>query len=254
MHFRRKAQSHSRRLRVSAPHQGGRGRDRLRSRRRPARRIQDALDPGETEAGRGPDCSRASQSQAEPGLALTSEPVASQCSLDLPRSRRRQPCTLPPVPPRPPRLGVTCPRLTCVARISSRCPLCRTWVRWARARGCRSLNQVTAGSGSESVSQLRTALSPACTRTVSWGLLGARLKVGGTEDRRPPSEAHSVVLPRPSLALPWGAAYGGPGRSHSRLHPGGWRRPGALEEGSPGQHPLALSGPQPPGWGGRRWG
>lgn len=90
------------------------------------------------------------------------------------------------------------------ARISSLCAPCRACTRDTRARGCRSLYQVTTGSGSESVSQLRMALSPARTETASRGLPGARLKVGGTGDRRQPSDS-----PWPSQP-PTGSTYGAP--------------------------------------------
>lgn len=89
--------------------------------------------------------------------------------------------------------------LTWVFRISSLCPASRVWVRCARTRGCPSLYQVTVGSGNESVSQLRMALSPARTRTASWEPLGACLKVGGTGVGDEQSEALWPSLCPPQL-------------------------------------------------------
>lgn len=59
--------------------------------------------------------------------------------------------------------------------------------------------QVTVGSGNESVSQLRMALSPARTRTASWEPLGACLKVGGTGVGDEQSEALWPSLCPPQL-------------------------------------------------------
>lgn len=107
----------------------------------------------------------------------------------------------------PPMAAHTTGLLTWVSRISSLCPPCRIWVRCAGTRGCLSLYQVTAGSGSESASQLRTALSPAFTRSLSWGILGACLKVGGTGAGDKQSKGLSVALPMSSQPQPQEAAY-----------------------------------------------
>lgn len=166
------------------------------------------------------------------------------------RPRRQQPPPIlppscPPCPPSAPQdQEVTFPGLPAAARttrhltwvswISSLCPPSRAWVLCARARGCPSLCQVTVGSGSESASQLRTALSPAFTRTTPWGPLEACLKVGGTGEGDELSEGRGLprVLPGPSRRL---TAYGET-RSRSGPRRRGWHRPRELEEEKPGQH------------------
>lgn len=127
--------------------------------------------------------------------------------------------------------------LTWASRISSLCPPSRAWVRCARTRGCPSLSQVTVGSGSESVSQLRMALSLARTAIASWGPLGGRLKVGGTgtagewskaRRRERLAEAHGVTWS-------WWSAPTPPAQ--------GWHRPRELEaESSLGQCAKDLLG------------
>lgn len=101
---------------------------------------------------------------------------------------------------------------------SSLCPPSRARVRCVGTRGCPSLSQVTVGSGSESVSQLRTALSPARTRIASWGPPGACLKVGGTGKTGERTEAQ-----QPSRCPPWfqpgETADGGPQGSRSGAGP-----------------------------------
>lgn len=101
---------------------------------------------------------------------------------------------------------------------SSLCPPSRARVRCVGTRGCPSLSQVTVGSGSESVSQLRTALSPARTRIASWGPPGACLKVGGTGKTGERTEAQQPSR-RPPWFQPGETADGGPQGSRSGAGP-----------------------------------
>lgn len=158
------------------------------------------------------------------------------CSPRPPSAPQDQEATFPGLPT----AARTTRHLTWVSWISSLCPPSRAWVLCARTRGCPSLCQVTAGSGSESISQLSTALSPAFTRTTPWGPLEACLKVGGTGEGDELSEGRGLprVLPGPSRRL---TAYGET-RSRGGPRRRGWHRPRELEEEKPGQHAKGLLG------------
>lgn len=179
------------------------------------RAWEKLLDPGETEAG-GREGTRSRSFCDQCGALCSSHSPAQRLPVNslggLAGWGGSSPHTLPhSCPPGPggvawpPMAAHTTGLLTWVSRISSLCPPSRAWVRCARTRGCPSLYQVTAGSGSESVSQLRMALSPALTRNPSWGPLGACLKVGGTGAGSKQSGA-APSLARPPPAPPRGPA------------------------------------------------